>query len=165
MVDMHRTAGSIQIREAGIDDLAPIFHLGEKLFTSQEYSNLYRTWDEYEVTGFFNSEPEHMLVAEADDEVVGFVIGTTIEKARSAWNYGHLVWMGVEPDFAGQGVGSLLFRRFREQMVEKGVRMLLVDTQADNEPALHFFRSKGFENPTDHVYMTMNLEKDERDDE
>ena len=151
----------IEIRAATIDDLAAIFHLGEKVFTSQEVSNLYRTWDEYEVTALFNSEPEHLVVAEAEGRVVGFAMGTTIEKARSAWNYGHLLWLGIDPDFARQGIGGRLFERFREIMESGGVRMLLVDTQADNHAAIDFFRRRGFENPTDHVYMTLNLRKDE----
>ncbi len=151
----------IEIRTAKIDDLALIFHLGEKIFTSQEISNLYRTWDEFEVTGLFNSEPDYLLVAETCGRVVGFAIGTTIEKARSAWKYGHLLWLGVDPAFARQGVGAKLFDCFREIMEENGVRMLLVDTQADNMAAIEFFRLKGFNNPTDHVYMTLNLQKEE----
>lgn len=150
----------IDVRTATIDDLAAIFHLGEKVFTSQEVSNLYRTWDEYEVTHLFNSESEHVLVAETDGQVVGFAMGTVIEKARSAWNYGHLLWLGVDPDFARRQIGSLLFDRFREIMEEEGIRMLMVDTQADNDPAIRFFQGKGFENPTDHVYMTLNLQKE-----
>lgn len=156
---MH-TQSDIEIRTATIDDLAPIFHLGEKVFTSQEVSNLYRTWDEYEVTHLFNSESEYVLVADVDGRVVGFAMGTVIEKARSAWNYGHLLWLGVDPDFARQQIGSLMFDRFREIMKAAGIRMLMVDTQADNTPALRFFRRKGFENPTDHVYMTLNLQKE-----
>ncbi|MFP4356770.1 MAG: N-acetyltransferase family protein [Phycisphaerae bacterium] len=150
----------VEIRQATIDDLAAIFHLGEKVFTAQEVSNLYRTWDEYEVTGLFNSEPEHVLVADVDRQVVGFTMGTIIEKPRSAWSYGHLLWLGVDPDFSRRRVGSLLFDRFREIMVDTGIRMLMVDTQADNTPAVEFFRRKGFENPTDHVYMTLNLQKE-----
>ena len=153
--------GNIEIRLAEIDDLATIFHLGEKVFTSQEVSNLYRTWDEYEVTGLLNSEPDYLLVAEVDDRVVGFAMGTTIEKSRSAWNYGHLLWLGVDPDFARMGAGSLLFDRFWEIMEERGVRMLLVDTQADNDAAIRFFNRKGFENPTNHIYMTLNLKKED----
>ena len=151
----------VEIRAAGIDDLAAIFHLGEKIFTSQDVSNLYRTWDEYEVTGLFNSEPEYMIVAEIDGRVVGFAMGTTINKARSAWSYGHLVWLGVDPAVARAGIGDMLFARFKEIMQEQGVRMLMVDTQADNEPATAFFIRKGFENPTDHVYMTLNLQKED----
>ena len=150
----------IRIRTAGIDDLAAIFHIGERVFTSHSYSNLYRTWDEYEVTTLFNTESEHILVAEAETRIVGFAMGTTIEKARSAWTYGHLLWLGVEPEFSRAGTGSLLFDRFRRIMEEEGIRMLLVDTQADNRGAIDFFRRKGFENPTDHIYMTLNLQKD-----
>jgi ribosomal protein S18 acetylase RimI-like enzyme len=152
---------SIDIRSATLDDLASIFHLGEKVFTSQEVANLYRTWDEFEVTTLFNSDPELLLVAETEGRVVGFALGTTIDKARSAWTYGHLLWLGIDPDCARQGIGSRLFDRFREVIEGRGVRMMLVDTQADNEPAIGFFRHKGFENPTDHVYMTLNLQKEE----
>lgn len=151
----------IEIRPATIDDLAAIFHLGEQVFTSQEVSNLYRTWDEYEITGLFNSEPEHILVAVSDEKVVGFAMGTIIKKARSAWSYGHLLWLGVDSSFARQGVGNMLFEQFRTNMKKEGVRILLIDTQADNEPAINFFRKIGFEKPTSHVYMTLNLEKEE----
>jgi ribosomal protein S18 acetylase RimI-like enzyme len=147
----------VVIRQAEIDDLAAIFHLGEKVFTSQAFSNLYRTWDEYEVTTFFNQESENLLVADDDGTVVGFAMGTTIEKARSAWSYGHLVWLGIEPEYARSGIGSMLFNRFKRLMKKQGVRMLMVDTQADNAPAIRFFRSKGFENPTEHLYLTMQL--------
>ncbi|HCF96004.1 MAG: N-acetyltransferase [Verrucomicrobiota bacterium] len=149
----------VEIRPARIDDLAAIFHLGERVFTAQRFTNLYRTWDEYEVTWLFNSDPELILVAEADDQVVGFAMGTTIEKSRTAWNYGHLLWLGVAPGYARMGIGSMLFDRFRAVVEELGVRIMLVDTQADNEPAIAFFRRKGFGNPTDHVYLTLNLEK------
>ncbi len=84
-------------------------------------------------------------------------MGTTIEKARSAWSYGHLVWLGIEPEYARSGIGSMLFDRFKRLMKKQGVRMLMVDTQADNAPAIRFFRSKGFENPTEHLYLTMQL--------
>ena len=44
-------SNSVSIREMNIDDIAPIFHLGEQLFTSDLYPYLYRTWDEWEVIG------------------------------------------------------------------------------------------------------------------
>jgi len=150
--------GEIKIRIAMIDDLPAIFHLGEQLFTPQEASNLYRTWDEYEVTHLFNTEPEYMLAAHNDEQLVGFLLGTIIEKRYTAWNYGHLLWLGVHPAFSEQGIGSRLFERFRDQARAAGVRMLMVDTQADNEKAIRFFTTKGFANPIDHVYMTLNLE-------
>lgn len=151
-------APEIRLRLATIDDLPAIFHLGERLFTSREASNLYRTWDEYEVTHLFNTEPEYMLVADVDERVVGFLLGSVIEKRHSAWNYGHLLWLGVDPGFARQGIAGRLFARFRDIVQALGVRMLMVDTQADNRSAVRFFKAKGFTNPIDHVYMTLNLE-------
>jgi hypothetical protein len=36
----------VSVRQMEIDDLAAVFHLGERLFTAREAPNLYRTWDE-----------------------------------------------------------------------------------------------------------------------
>lgn len=148
------------IRPMGIDDLAPIFHLGEQLFTSKDYPNLYRTWDEYEVTSSFHTDVETCYVAEAGGEVAGFLLGTVIEKQRSRWKYGHLVWLGVSPDYQRFGIASRLFEKFRQHMIDMDVRMLMVDTQMSNISAIQFFEKKGFGNPTEHVYMTLNLENE-----
>jgi len=56
----------ITIREMNLDDLAPVYHLGEKLFTALEVPNLYRTWDEYELVELFSSDSDLCLVAESE---------------------------------------------------------------------------------------------------
>lgn len=140
-----------------IDDIAKVFHLGEKLFTARIVPNLYRTWDEYEVVSLFQTDPEFCLVAEMDDTIIGFALGLTISKSGSAWKYGHLHWLGVEKKYQRQGIAKKLFKSFMELMVENGVRMLQVDTEADNLPALHFFREVGFGSPQQHIYLSLNL--------
>jgi ribosomal protein S18 acetylase RimI-like enzyme len=154
-----QTRTRVEIREMEIDDLAHVFHLGERLFTSKKVPTLYRTWDEYEVTGIFQDDPEFCLVAEVDDQTVGFALGTTITKTRSAWKYGHLIWLGVKPEYQRLGVATRLFKQFRDKMEKSGVRILLVDTEADNHGALHFFRLMGFRNPEDHLYLSLNLDQ------
>ena len=37
----------VSIRQMEVDDIASVYHLGEKLFTSEEFPILYRTWDPY----------------------------------------------------------------------------------------------------------------------
>lgn len=148
----------VAVRPMDIDDLATVFHLGERLFTAKEVPNLYRTWDDFEVIDLFHSDSEFCLVAEADDRIVGFALGTTLTKSRSAWKYGHLFWLGVDPDYHGLGIASKLFHRFRDLMIAEGVRILLVDTEADNLPALYFFRKMGFGNPQEHIYLSLNLD-------
>jgi ribosomal protein S18 acetylase RimI-like enzyme len=152
-----KKALGLRIRPLDVDDLAPVFHLGERLFTATTVPNLYRTWDEFEVVGLFQSDSEYCYVAEIDEQLAGFVLGTVISKTRSAWKYGHLIWMGVDPALARQGIAERLARHFLEVMLEAGVRMLIVDTEADNLPALEFFRKMGFGNPQEHIYLTMNL--------
>jgi ribosomal protein S18 acetylase RimI-like enzyme len=150
---------NIEIRQMEIDDLPEVFHLGERLFTSEESPNLYRTWDEYEVIGLFHNETELCLVVEADDKIIGFAMGTTITKPRSAWRYGHLVWLGVDEDFQRFGVAERLFNHFLELMLEEGVRILMVDSEADNQSAIQFFRKMGFNKSEEHVYMSLNLDE------
>jgi ribosomal protein S18 acetylase RimI-like enzyme len=147
----------VRIRPMEVDDLAPVFHLGEALFTASEAPNLYRAWDEFEVVGLFQSDWETCFVADLDDDLAGFALGTIITKTRSAWNYGHLIWLGVAPKYTRKGVAERLFKHFREVTSELGVRMLIVDTEADNLPALRFFRKMGFGNPLEHIYLSLNL--------
>ncbi len=150
---------SLEIRTMTIDDLARVFHLGEQLFTSDFSPSMYRTWDEYEITTMFNSDSELCLVAELDGKVCGFALGTTVEKHHSSWKYGYLVWIGVQPGLHKSGVGAELFNAIKERMTEQGVRMMLIDTDADNKQGINFFKKQGFDNIQQHVYMTLNMSK------
>ena len=145
-----------------IDDFAKVFHLGEQLFTSDYSPSMYRTWDEFEITTLFNSDTELCLVADLDDDIVGFALGTTVEKTQSAWKYGYLVWIGVRPGLQKKGVGDALFNEIRKRMISQGVRMIIIDTDADNEAGIRFFEKHGFDNIRKHVYMTLNLTKSTR---
>ncbi len=147
----------LEIREMEIDDLPAVFHLGERIFTSEMVPTLYRTWDEYEVTSLFNTDPEYCLVAEMDEAIVGFILGTTVTKTKSAWKYGYVVWLAVVPEWQRTGLGSRLFDKLAEKMIEDGVRIFLVDTEASNLPALEFFKKKGFGNPEEQIYLTLNV--------
>ncbi len=153
------TEDSVHIRPMEVDDLAPVFHLGEILFTAETVPNLYRTWDEFEVVKLFQSDSKMCFTAEIDGSIVGFTMGTVINKPRSAWKYGHLVWLGVHPNAARLGIAEKLFKLFRDMSIKTGVRMMIIDTEANNLPALEFFRKMGFGNPQEHIYLSLNLTK------
>ncbi|MBR9981902.1 MAG: GNAT family N-acetyltransferase [Desulfatitalea sp.] len=157
-----RKSGVVRIRPMEVDDLAPVFHLGETLFTAADAPNLYRTWDEFEVVGLFQSDWATCFVAEYNEKLAGFALGTIITKTHSAWKYGHLIWLGVEPEYMRKGVAEKLFRHFRDVTSEEGVRMLIVDTEADNLAALRFFRKMGFSSPQEHIYLSLNLASRQR---
>jgi ribosomal protein S18 acetylase RimI-like enzyme len=152
------TSGNVTIREMELKDLPKVFDLGERLFTAEKWPTLYRAWDEYEVVELYGSDGEFCLVAEIEDRLVGFALGTLMEKYRSAWRYGWLLWLGVSPRLKGKGVATRLLNRLTELFIENDARMMLVDTDADNGEALGFFRKRGFSNELQHIYLSRTLD-------
>ena len=150
----------IIIRQMDIDDLASVFHLGENLFTSEELPILYRTWDQYEVTEYFSSDPDYCLVAEKKGEIVGFVLATTIEKEGTAWRkYGYLSWIGVDDTYRRNRVGRRLYRKLEEILKKDGVRMIIADTEGGNQGAIAFFDAVGFTTRTEHLWLAKTLRR------
>lgn len=158
MSDRKKSKRAISVRPMSIDDLPSVYHLGAKLFRAGTFPSLYRTWDEFELVGFFASDWDTCFAAvDEEDALVGFVLGTVLEKRRSAWSYGWVVWIGVDPDAARGGVASKLLERVTEAFSELGCRILLADTDPANEKAVRFFEKHGFGNPREHVYLEKNL--------
>jgi ribosomal protein S18 acetylase RimI-like enzyme len=150
----------VDIRPMEIDDLSSVYHLGEKLFTSEEFPILYRTWDAFEVTDHFTSDAEFCLVAEAEGKVVGFALATTIEKEGTAWKkYGYLSWIGVHDDFQRTGLGRRLYRQVEQKLRKSGASMIIADTETENHDALSFFDSIGFSVSRNHTWLVKNLRR------
>lgn len=148
------------IRQLEIDDIASVYHLGEELFTSEEFPILYRTWDPYEVTEYFTSDPDYCLVAEAEGSIVGFVLATTIEKEGTAWKkYGYVGWIGVDEAFQGTNLGRRLYKRLEERLQEDRVRMIIADTEGDNKGAIAFFKALGFSPRSQHLWLAKTLRR------
>src|SRR4030042_2568314 len=114
------------IREMEVDDIGSVYHRGERLFTSEEFPTLYRTWDAFEVTESFISDPTYCLVAEAEERIVGFILATIIEKEGTAWKkYGYLSWIGVDEDYQRTNLGQRLYRKLEDRLRKAGVRMVI----------------------------------------
>lgn len=139
-------------------DIPEIYALGHRLFTAEELPTLYRSWDEHELIQLFASDEETCLVAEYEDRIVGFALGRIMEKPRSAWRYGWLLWLGVDPDCQGHDVGTRLIKQLTELFVERDARIMLVDTDEHNDKALAFFRKHGFAQERRHIYLEQNLD-------
>jgi ribosomal protein S18 acetylase RimI-like enzyme len=153
----NHTQKNIVIREMELEDLPTVYALGESVFTADKWPALYRTWDEYEAVSLFNSDGEFCLVAEADDKVVGFALGSLIDKRKSAWIYGYLTWLAVDPEMKRSGIATLLVDEITEIFIRAGARMMIVDTDAENDAAISFFRRHDFCNEDQHVYLSKNL--------
>jgi len=140
-------------------DVSKVFHLGEKIFTAEQSQSNYRAWDQFAVVDFFNSDSQYCLVAEVENKVVGFCMGTTISKSAEVGRYGYVTWIGVQANYRRRGVGTLLFNEIVNRMKKSEVTMLFVDIDVDNKPAVSFFTNLGFGDVKKHVYMDHNLSK------
>jgi len=166
MFDFSYTAGhgankkSFTIRNMEIDDLYPIYRIGEEIF-SRETANLYNFWDEDLVLQSFLSNPDVAVVAtmmaanSSKEVVVGFAFGATIEKPRSSWSpYGYLDWLGVDPSCQGMGLAAQMYHVMVELFAMEKVRIVMIDTQQNNKGALKFFRKLGFGHDEEHVFLS-----------
>jgi ribosomal protein S18 acetylase RimI-like enzyme len=154
---MNAAQKNVEVREMELEDLPAVYALGESVFTADKWPSLYRTWDEYEAVGLFHSDGEFCLVAEYDDRLVGFALGSLIDKRNSAWSYGYLTWLAVDPELKRSGIASQLIEAITEAFIRAGARMMIVDTDAENKPAIKLFRKHDFLNEDRHVYLSKNL--------
>lgn len=148
----------INLRPMELKDLAEVYELGQELFTAEKWPTLYRSWDDHELMSLYSSSEDTCLVAEASERIVGFALGRIMEKPRSAWRYGWVLWLGVSPRFHRARVATRLLKRLTEVFVSKEARILLVDTDESNRQALSFFRRQGFGQAVRHIYLSRNLD-------
>ena len=142
----------IRYRPMKLKDCAACYHLGLSLF--QFSISLSRTFDQFALIGCYTSEPAYCLVAElADtDTLVGFALGSTIEKKQQ--KCGYLNWVAVHLDYQRMGVGSALVKRIERVMLDKErVTMYLVDTPVENYAAICFLQKLGYGEPIEQVYL------------
>jgi ribosomal protein S18 acetylase RimI-like enzyme len=141
-----------------LNDIPEIYALGHKLFPADKLPTLYRSWDEHELVQLYASDEETCLVAESEDRIVGFALGRIMEKPRSAWKYGWLLWLGVDPVCQGTDIATRLIKQLTERFIARDARIMLVDTDEHNHRALRFFRKHGFAQERRHIYLEQNLD-------
>jgi ribosomal protein S18 acetylase RimI-like enzyme len=148
----------VTIRDLALEDIPAVFELGLKLFTPEQLPTLYRAWDEDELVQLYTADRDTCLVAVAGGRIVGFALGRVMEKPRSAWKYGWLLWLGVDRAAKRRGVATRLLRQLTRRFIEREARIMLVDTDEQNKGALAFFRKHGFGQEVRHIYLSQNLD-------
>jgi ribosomal protein S18 acetylase RimI-like enzyme len=154
---MKASSKTITVREMELEDLPAVYALGESVFTADQWPSLYRTWDEYEAVGLFYSDGEFCFVAEYKNKLVGFALGSLIDKRNSAWSYGYLTWLATDPSQKRSGIATQLIAAITNEFIRAGARMMIVDTDAENKAAIKLFRKHKFLHEDRHVYLSKNL--------
>ncbi|MFC6955152.1 GNAT family N-acetyltransferase [Halorubellus litoreus] len=82
-----------------------------------------------------------LYVAVEDDDVVGFVQAETVSKDPVE---GRVLWLHVHPDARGDGVGSRLFVRAQEALVDAGAERITGVVLEGNDLGTAFYEGHGF---------------------
>ena len=81
---------------------------------------------------------ETLKTKRAPQTIAGFIV-TTSRGAR-----GHILTIDVLEKFRRSGVASALLRRAETELEKRGTRETWLETATDNEPAIAFWRDRGY---------------------
>ncbi|UWG47615.1 Acetyltransferase (GNAT) family [Halanaeroarchaeum sp. HSR-CO] len=85
-------------------------------------------------------ETEHFLVAETDDDVVGFAELTVSD----ATDVGAIQWLHVDPEYREEGVGSALLEAAEVDLLDRGVARVEGAVLAANVDGINFYEDHGY---------------------
>lgn len=96
----------------------------------------------------FMQENAEVLVAESDNEMLGFACIEYIDRPgtpyRMPTRYCHVIEFGVDEGHRRQGIGRALFESVKARAAERGFSRIELDMWEFNEGALAFYEAIGF---------------------
>jgi GNAT superfamily N-acetyltransferase len=91
---------------------------------------------------FFVHFRDTSFIAEKDGEIVGFLIGFL---SQTFADEAYVHFLGVHPNFRGQGVARKLYERFFETVRQRGRRIVRLVTASVNKESIAFHTHIGFQ--------------------
>ena len=94
--------------------------------------------------------PQTFIVAEADGEIVGYIMcrietGIPSFKLLGITKKGHVISIAVLPSHQGKGIGYALIREAMQAMVNYNAKECYLEVRESNLSALHLYKKLGFE--------------------
>jgi ribosomal-protein-alanine N-acetyltransferase len=122
---------SVDIREAGQDDLDAIEALEREIFPSP--------WSRGMLADELGDDPRRIpLLASLDGEPVGFAFCWRVEEEL------HLINLGVLPGHRRRGVAQAILDGLLVHPRARGARVVTLEVRSTNEAALRFYRKNDF---------------------
>jgi mycothiol synthase len=97
-----------------------------------------------------------MFIAEWNGETAG-MINAYIDKLREE-EKGFIQWLGVLPEFRGNGIAKKLVEKALESLKQRGMKVAETWAQTDKEGCVHIFESFGFKQERVTSMMKSNLD-------
>lgn len=146
-----KTAVPVQVRPMVEDDIPSIMEIDRKL-TGKERLLTYRDLVETYIGGDLGLS----CAAEANGKVVGLILGRVAYSEPPVVESGRIQIMGVYPEYAHKGIGTMLVKAFVEQCRKKGLKLVNVAVSLRDTPLQAFLHRLGFAQ-TEMVYFEKKL--------
>lgn len=92
------------------------------------------------------------VTEDIDHNIIGFVLGMQSQRHKNTY----FLWqIGVNPDYQGQGIGSLLLRMVENQIQQLGGSRIEVTIDPKNIPSRKLFEKAGYQNISSQVGETI----------
>jgi ribosomal protein S18 acetylase RimI-like enzyme len=123
----------LEIRDYKNADFKRLYEIDHAAFPKGiAYSHL-------ELQFYIRSRKSRTLIAEADEEIVGFVIGCS-EPRR----LGHIITIDVIPHKQRQRIGSRLLDEIERWLWDQGTEAICLETPVDDTGAQAFYEKHGY---------------------
>ena len=121
----------VTTRQINIYDLNDVMDITQKSlegnFTQKYFSNL------------ISLHRKTSIVAELDDNVVGYVIVKTEEPKK-----GHVISIAVDPEYRGKGIGKKLMNVVSDNLSNLGAKQISLMVRKSNEPAINMYEGLNY---------------------
>ena len=105
-------------------------------------------------TSFIKKSPNTCIVAERDNNVVGFIIGSIQEWVFGVKRSGWIEMIEIDPKLMGEGIGTKLGQSLIRYFKDQGIKEIYTSVKWDSGDLIAFFKSIGFDKSS-----FINLEK------
>ena len=122
----------MQLRCFGPRDLTRVYDLA--------CSSLSENYNPALFLDLYNYWPEGFIIAEEEGQIIGFIFGIMVAKTEA-----RILMLAVDPRQRGRGYGGVLYREMQRQCAIKGMKMIVLEVRASNQPAIRFYEKMGFQ--------------------
>jgi ribosomal protein S18 acetylase RimI-like enzyme len=137
MIDMGDQ--TMTIREMNEEDVEGVLEI-ERVSKGRHRAPTYAPAPDSSIGG----EVENSVVAEDAGRIVGFVLARVVREPALPSNVAWIEFIGIHPDYQGQGLGKRLVEAWRDQCGRKGVKKAHIMLSWRDWWMQSFFESLGF---------------------
>jgi len=153
----------MKIRLATADDAQAISQLASEfhtyLNTIGDQTNFYFNADTYRRDGFGDNPAFIGLVAESNDEVIGYLLFNFGYDTDHSRRLAYVIDLYVNEKSRGQGVGKALMQHAADAARAHGAKALWWGVYESNDSAMRFYEGLGAKNVKGVRFMSINVEK------